>query len=146
MFKVFFSDLAISHHFSSPGHPTELVIPVEICMPSFRTSNFDKESNEIELRLNLDLLDEKKEMIELHQEAYKCKVAKYYNRRVKHQSFFPSDLVLRKVTLSTKEPSVGKLGPTWEGPYKVIKVSRSGPTGWKTQAERHFHIPGMPSI
>ncbi|GFS40777.1 hypothetical protein Acr_00g0070490 [Actinidia rufa] len=91
-----------------PGEPpysmvfgTESVIPVEIGMPSFRTSNFDKESNEIELRLNLDLLDEKREMDELHQAADKC-----------------------QVTLSTKEPSAGKLSPTWEGPYKVIKVSR----------------------
>ena len=30
-------------------------------MPSFRTSNFDKENNEIELRLNLDLFDEKRQ-------------------------------------------------------------------------------------
>ena len=34
------------------------------------------------------------------------------------------DLVLRKATLSIKELNVGKVGPTWEGPYKVVKVSR----------------------
>ncbi|XP_057461085.1 uncharacterized protein LOC130751495 [Actinidia eriantha] len=102
---------------------TESVIPVEIGMPNFRTSNFDKENN-IELRLNLDLLNEKREMAELRQVAYKCQVTKYYNQRVKHRSFLLGDLVLRKVTLSTKEPNAGKLGPTWEGPYKVIKVSR----------------------
>ncbi|GFY95336.1 hypothetical protein Acr_10g0007210 [Actinidia rufa] len=34
-----------------------VIIPVEIEMPSFKTSNFDKENNEIELWLNLDLLD-----------------------------------------------------------------------------------------
>ncbi|GFZ07006.1 hypothetical protein Acr_18g0011760 [Actinidia rufa] len=163
VFKIFCSNLAISHHFSSLGHPqengkvevsnctirrnlkarlersksewaeelpnilwayhttsriptsetpysmvfgTESVIPVEIGMPSFRTSNFDKKSNEIELRLNLDLLDEKREMARLRQVAYKC-----------------------QVTLSTKELSAGKLGPTWEDPYKVIKVSRPG-TYW----------------
>ena len=39
---------------------TKLVIPVEIEMLSFRTSNFDKENNKIELRLNLDLLYEKR--------------------------------------------------------------------------------------
>ncbi|GFZ15861.1 hypothetical protein Acr_25g0002700 [Actinidia rufa] len=53
----------------------ELVIPVEIGMPNFRTSNFDKENNEIELRLNLNLLDEKREMAKLRQIAYKCQVA-----------------------------------------------------------------------
>ncbi|GFS34948.1 hypothetical protein Acr_00g0036940 [Actinidia rufa] len=39
---------------------TKLVIPVEIGMPSFRNSNFDKENNETVLRLNLDLLDKKR--------------------------------------------------------------------------------------
>ncbi|GFZ18422.1 hypothetical protein Acr_27g0001610 [Actinidia rufa] len=174
-FRLFCSDLAISHHFSSPSHPqangqveitnrtilrnlkarlewsknewaenllsilwayhttsriptgetpysmvfgTELVVPVEIGMPSFRISNFDKESNEAELRLNLDLLEEKRENAELRQMAYKCQVANYYNQRVRHRSFLPGDLVLRKVTLPTKELNAGKLGPTWEGPYK----------------------------
>ncbi|GFY86848.1 hypothetical protein Acr_05g0004870 [Actinidia rufa] len=185
-FRLFCSDLAISHHFSSPGHPqangqvevtnrtilrnlkarlersksewaedlpsilwayhttsriptgetpysmvfgTESVIPVEIGMPSFRMLYFDKNGNEGELKLNLDLLDEKRESTELSQAAYKNRIAKYYNERVKHRSFLPGDLVLRRVTLSTRDPSAGKLGPTWEGPYKVIKVSRPG-TYW----------------
>ena len=44
-------------------------------------------------------------------------------KRLKHRSFLHGDLVLRKVTLSMKEPNSGKLGPTWEGPYKIVKVS-----------------------
>ena len=39
----------------------ESVIPVEIGMPSFRTLNFDEENNKAGLRLNLDLLVEKRE-------------------------------------------------------------------------------------
>ena len=39
-------------------YETESVIPVEIGMPSFRTSNFDKKNNEIELRINLDLFND----------------------------------------------------------------------------------------
>ncbi|GFS42455.1 hypothetical protein Acr_00g0079950 [Actinidia rufa] len=73
---------------------TESVIPVEIGMPSFRTSNFNKENNEIELRLNLNLLDEKREKANLCQATYKCHVARYYYQRVKHRSFLPGDLVL----------------------------------------------------
>ena len=95
-------------------------------MPSFRTSNFDQEKNEVKLRLNLDLINKKKEQVEVPQAAYKKLVAKYYIQRVKHKSFLPVNLVLRKVTLSTKEPNAEKLSPTWKGPYKVIKVSRSG--------------------
>ncbi|GFY84530.1 hypothetical protein Acr_03g0013040 [Actinidia rufa] len=62
------------------------IILVEIGMLSFRTLKFDKENNKIELRLNLDLLNEKRER--------------------------------------TEELNAGKLGLTWEGPYKVVKVSR----------------------
>ncbi|GFS36358.1 hypothetical protein Acr_00g0045530 [Actinidia rufa] len=104
----------------------ESVIPVEIGMSSFRTSNFSKENNETELRLHLDLLDEKRERAELGQAAYKSRVTKYYNQRVKHRSFLPGHLVLRKVTLSIRELNARKLGLTWEGPYKVTKVSRPG--------------------
>ena len=182
-FKLLCSNLAISNHFSSLGHPQvngqvevtnrtilrnlkarlkklksewvkdlpsilwayhtmsripmgetqysmvygiKSVISVEIEMTSFKTSNFDKENNEVELRLNLDLLDEKSERAEIRQSTYKHQVAKYYNQRVK---ILTGDLVLRKVTLSTKEPNDGKLGPTWESPYKVVKVSRPG-TYW----------------
>ena len=57
----------------------ESIIPVEIGMPSFRTSNFHKENSEAELRLNLDLFDEKNERAEVCQTAYKHQVAKYYN-------------------------------------------------------------------
>ncbi|GFS39342.1 hypothetical protein Acr_00g0062390 [Actinidia rufa] len=86
----------------------ELVIPMEIGMPNFRKSNFDMEINEADLRLNLDLLGEKREKAWMHQAAYKHQISKYYNQKVKHKSFLLGDLVLRKVTLSTKEPNAKK--------------------------------------
>ncbi|GFY81120.1 hypothetical protein Acr_01g0009290 [Actinidia rufa] len=101
---------------------TKSIILVEIGMLSFKTSNFNKDNNEIKLRFNLNLLNEKRDKAKLRQATYKCRVAKYYNQRVKNQSFLLGDLVLRNVTLSTKEPNTGKLGPTWEDPYKVIKL------------------------
>ena len=94
---------------------TELVIPVEIGMPSFWTMNFNKETNEVELRLNFDLLIEKREHVEVRQVAYKRQLAKYFNRKVKHRSFQPDDLVLGEVPLSTKELHAIKLGSAWEG-------------------------------
>ena len=102
---------------------------MEIGMPNFKTSYLDKENNEIELRLNFDLLDEKKERAEVRQATYKHLVTKDYNRRFNHVSFLPRNLVLRKFTLSTNELNVRKLSPTWEGPYKVTQVSRPG-TYW----------------
>ena len=57
---------------------------------------------------------------------YQQKIAEYYNRMVKLKKFSIGDLVLRKVTLATKDLVQGKLGPTWEGPYRVVHYSRQG--------------------
>ena len=32
------------------------------------------------------------------------------------------DLVLRKVVGAAKNPSWGKLGPNWEGPYRITSI------------------------
>ena len=57
---------------------------------------------------------------------YQQKMAEYYNKRVKLRQLDIGDLVLRKVTMATKDPTQGKLGPTWEGPYQVVHYSRQG--------------------
>jgi hypothetical protein len=44
---------------------------------------------------------------------------KYYAKKVRHRTFLPGDLVLRKVFEKTKEWAAGKLGPNWEGPYRA---------------------------
>ena len=46
-------------------------------------------------------------------------MAKHYNSRVRHRGFKVGDLVLRKVTGVTRDPSLGKLDPNWEGPYRI---------------------------
>ena len=55
---------------------------------------------------------------------HKETMARYYNRKVKVRRFNTGDLVLRKVSQATKDPSQGKLGPAWEGPYEVSCHSR----------------------
>ena len=38
----------------------------------------------------------------------------------------PGDLVLRKVLGTAKNPAWGKLGPSWEEPYRIISVAGIG--------------------
>ncbi len=76
--------------------------------------------------MNLDLLDEAHDQAEAKTRTYQQRMARYHDRRVKHREFKIGDLVLRKVTIATKDPTQGKLGPTWEGPYRVIKFFRRG--------------------
>lgn len=49
-----------------------------------------------------------------------------YNKRVDPREFKVGDFVLRKVLGNTKVKSDGKLGPNWEGPYKVVGIAGVG--------------------
>uniref|UniRef100_A0A2N9F3Z1 Uncharacterized protein n=1 Tax=Fagus sylvatica TaxID=28930 RepID=A0A2N9F3Z1_FAGSY len=105
---------------------SEAVVPVEIELTTLRTSAYDDQQNEEQLCLNLDLIDEVRETAEARMKRYQEKMARHYNSKVKPRQLSIGDLVLRKVTLATRNPSEGKLGPNWEGPYKVIEIRRPG--------------------
>uniref|UniRef100_A0A2N9F200 Integrase catalytic domain-containing protein n=1 Tax=Fagus sylvatica TaxID=28930 RepID=A0A2N9F200_FAGSY len=100
--------------------------PTEQQNDDISTSAYDEQKNEEQLRLNLDLIDEVRETAETRMKRYQEKMARHYNSRVKPRQLSIGDLVLRKVTLATRNPSEGKLGPNWEGPYKIIEVRRPG--------------------
>ena len=72
---------------------------------------------------------------------YQQKMAEYYNKRVKLRQLDIGDLVLRKVTTATKDPTQGKLGPTWEGPYQVVHYSRQGNYHLETLVGRRLLRP-----
>jgi ribonuclease HI len=105
---------------------TEAVIPVEIGLTTLRTTFHNEGENEGQLRLNLDLLDEVRERAARRIALYQGRMARYHNAKVKLRRFEVGDWVLRKVTQATKDPSQGKLGPNWEGPYKIIQYYRRG--------------------
>ena len=89
----------------------EVVVPVEVRLTTLRTSTYDDQQNEEQLRLNLDLIDEVRETAEARMKRYQEKMTQHYNLKVKPRQFSIGDLVLQKVTLATKDPSQGKLGP-----------------------------------
>ncbi|GKD98846.1 hypothetical protein Tco_1382743 [Tanacetum coccineum] len=67
------------------------VIPVEIGMPSHRTMMIREDENEDELRLNMDLLQEKREEAAIREARYKTKMEQYYNKIVRATSFKPDE-------------------------------------------------------
>ena len=99
---------------------TEAIIPAELGLGSHRVETFKAEANNEGLKLHLDLMQEKRDRAQIAMLAYQERVAKYFKKKVKSRSFRVGDLVLRKVTLATKDPTKGKLAPNWESPYKVI--------------------------
>ncbi|GJV94850.1 reverse transcriptase domain-containing protein [Tanacetum coccineum] len=103
----------------------EAVIPVEIGMPTLRTTEVDMIKNNEDLGINLDLLEEKREQAAIQEARSKAKMEKYYNARVRSTSFRPGDLVYWNNEASHAEDG-GKLGPKWEGPYEVTEALGRG--------------------
>ena len=95
-------------------------------MASHRVEGYQVEENEGQLCLNLGLIDEVRTDAEQRTARYKNLMARQYDAMVKPRRFNIGDLVLKRVTLGTRNPAYGKLGPNWEGPYRVINCKRQG--------------------
>ena len=54
---------------------------------------------------------------------YQNKLKQGYDTNVKLRLLALGDLVLRKVLGTTKNPAWGKLGPNWEGSYRITSVA-----------------------
>ena len=104
----------------------EAVIPLEANFPMLRTNSFTPNGNDELLGENLDLVEEKREksMIQLAYYHQKLKQGLWCQCEV--EAISTGDLVLRKVVAATKNPSWGKLGPNWEGPFRITSVAGIG--------------------
>ena len=95
-------------------------------MANHRVTTYQDKDNEEQLRLNLDLINEVRTDAEHRTARYKNLMARQYDAMVRPRRFNIGDLVLKRVSLVTKKPAHGKLGPNWEGPYRVINYRRQG--------------------
>ena len=57
---------------------------------------------------------------------YQHKLKQEYDSDVKLRPLAPGDLVLRKVLGTVKNPAWEKLGPNWEGSYRITSVTGIG--------------------
>ncbi|GKF01365.1 hypothetical protein Tco_0028288 [Tanacetum coccineum] len=79
-------------------------------MPTYRTMMIREGLNEEEIRLNLDLLTERRELAAIREARYKTKLEQFYNKKVYLTSFKPGEFVFRKNKASRVEDQE-KLGP-----------------------------------
>ena len=93
------------------AYGSEAVIPAEVHMANHRVTIYQDKDNEEQLRLNLDLIDEVRTDAEERTARYKNLLARQHDAMVKPRRFNIGDLVLKKVSLATKNPAHGKLGP-----------------------------------
>ena len=100
-------------------YESEVVILAEIGLTSYRVDSHDERKNDEAMRLQLDLVDEVRTTAEQRLQWYLARMAKHYDSRARHKDFQVGDLILRKVMGAVRDPTQGKLGPNWEGPYRV---------------------------
>ena len=99
---------------------------MEVGLISYRVENYSEDKKEEALHLQLDLVVEVRAIAEQRLVRYQNLMAKLYNSNVRYRDFQVGDLVLRKVMGTAKDPSQGKLGPNWEGPYRITTWQRKG--------------------
>ena len=110
----------------SMTYGVEAVIPLETGFPTLRTSSFTPSSNDDLLEKSLDLVIEWRENVMVQMAYYQQKLKQGYDSSVRLKLLSPGDLVLRKVVGTAKNPAWGKLGPNWEGSYRVTLVAGIG--------------------
>ncbi|GKE96538.1 reverse transcriptase domain-containing protein, partial [Tanacetum coccineum] len=108
---------------------SEVVIPAEIGIPTYRTLMIREGYNKEEMRLNLDLLQERREAAVVREVRYKTKMEQYYR---------PREFVFRMNEASRVEDQ-GKLGPKWEGSYKVVEAYEN--VSYKLQTLEDKEVP-----
>ena len=123
------------------AYGSEAIIPIVVGLTSYRVENHDENRNDEAMRLQLDLVDEVKTTAEQRLAWYQNLMAEHYNSRVRHKDFQVRDLILRKVTGATKDPSQRKLGLNWEGPYRITSWQRKGTYHLETLDRQKLHHP-----
>ena len=107
----------------SMTYGAEVVIPLETGFLTLRTNSFNPSNNNELLEKSLNFIDERRESAMVQLAYYQHKLKQGYDANVKLRPFALSDLVLRNVLGTAKNPAWGKLRPNWEGPYCITSVA-----------------------
>jgi hypothetical protein len=104
----------------------EAVLSVDISLQNLRIIRqahlSAKEYNKLMMDKIDDALESRFKALE-EIETEKVKIAKAYNKSVMEKSFQVGDLVWKMILpLGTQSGKFGKWSPSWEGPFRVIRV------------------------
>ena len=84
------------------AYENEAVIPAEVHMANHKVMKYQDEDNKEQLLLNLDLIDKVRMNAEQRIARYKNLMARQYDTMVKPKHFYIGDLVLKRVSLTTR--------------------------------------------
>ena len=104
----------------------EAILPVEVNLDAYRLSKQNDLSVVDYYDLMMDNIDEvsDKRLQALKKiEKNKLRVARAYNKKVRAKSFQVGELVWKTILpLGIMSNKFGKWSPSWEGPYKIVKI------------------------
>ncbi|XP_075667260.1 uncharacterized protein LOC142636852 [Castanea sativa] len=104
----------------------EAIIPLESGFPTLKSDQYDEASNHDLMNDCLNTIEESREIANVKMGNYQQKLKQTYDKGVRTRPLVPGDLVLRKVVGVAKNPAWGKLGPNWEGPYRITSMAGIG--------------------
>jgi len=84
------------------AYGSDAVIPTEVGLTSYKVAHYNNEENEKQLRLSLDLVDEVGMNAKQRVARYKNLMVKHHDALIKPRQFNVGDLVLKRVSLATK--------------------------------------------
>jgi hypothetical protein len=108
---------------------SEALLPVEI--GTTRLKHLSPKENQESRLLDLELNNEVRENAALKMAAYQNRIARFYNRKVKHRSFQVGDLVLINAR-ATQKHEHDKLSEKSEGAYIISEDCGNGTYKLKT--------------
>lgn len=75
----------------------EVVIPIELNIPTTWVAEYDPSKNEAAKTASLELIDELREEANIWNAAYNIDMVRYHDKKVRLKQFRVGSLVLRKV-------------------------------------------------
>ena len=108
----------------------EAFLPTELIYGSPRVLAYDELEQERLRQDDATLLEEDRLRAAVRAVRYQQALCRYHSRKVHALSFEEGELVLRRIQ-SAKNSN--KLTSKWEGPYRVIRVTRPGAVHLETE-------------
>ncbi|KAF5932932.1 hypothetical protein HYC85_029103 [Camellia sinensis] len=119
----------------------QAIIPLEIGLPTLKSKVFDMDRNDMMLALDLTLIEERRDRALASMARYQQQLAKSYNQRIQLCRYVPGELLRKKVLPAARNPTDGKLGPNWDGPYQIDLIVGTGAYRLKDMSGRSLPRP-----
>ena len=125
------------------AYGSEAIILAKVHMANHRVMMYQYKDNTEQLCLNLDLIDEVRMDAKHKTTKYKNLMARQYDAMVKPRRFNIGDLVLKKVSLATKDPAHGNLALIGKDPTELSTIKGKGLITWRPWTGENWSTLGM---